>query len=194
MLIALEGIDFVGKSTQISNLKEIYKDAIFTKEPGGIDKFGKTIREILLNSKLDNITELFLFLSDRSNHYANLINQSSNLIISDRSFISGIAYGMENFKNSDLINFDTLTLLNKIATKDNFDIKVVLLEISKSSLIQRMSSIKLDSIEERGIEYLLAVQSNLKETLIKLDINHIIINADENKDIITEKIKEFIDV
>ncbi|MBR6611324.1 MAG: dTMP kinase, partial [Campylobacter sp.] len=35
MLINFEGVDGAGKSTQINLLKEIYKDAIITKEPGG---------------------------------------------------------------------------------------------------------------------------------------------------------------
>ena len=48
MYVVFEGIDCVGKSTQISLLKEIYKDAIFTLEPGGTE-LGKHLREILLN-------------------------------------------------------------------------------------------------------------------------------------------------
>ncbi len=44
MLVIFEGIDCVGKTTQINLLKEIYKDAITTKEPGGTE-FGKKIRK-----------------------------------------------------------------------------------------------------------------------------------------------------
>ncbi len=64
MYVVFEGIDCVGKSTQISLLKEIYKDAIFTLEPGGTE-LGKHLREILLNKThpISKRAELLLFFS-----------------------------------------------------------------------------------------------------------------------------------
>ena len=48
MYIALEGIDLVGKSTQLQMLKNQYKNAIFTKEPAG-SKIGDKIRDNIKN-------------------------------------------------------------------------------------------------------------------------------------------------
>ena len=92
MLVIFEGIDCVGKTTQINLLKEIYKDAIITKEPGGT-KFGKKIRNLLLNGdEISKKAELFLFLADRNEHYEKVIKPNlNNLILSDRSLISGIS-------------------------------------------------------------------------------------------------------
>lgn len=62
MLINFEGVDGAGKSTQIDLLKEIYKDAIITKEPGGTE-FGLMIRNYLMSSasKISQEQKFFYF-------------------------------------------------------------------------------------------------------------------------------------
>lgn len=35
MYVVLEGVDGAGKSTQVGLLKDRFKNALFTKEPGG---------------------------------------------------------------------------------------------------------------------------------------------------------------
>ena len=61
MLINFEGVDGVGKTTQINMLKQIYPDAITTKEPGGTE-LGMMIRQYLINnaSKISQKAEIFL--------------------------------------------------------------------------------------------------------------------------------------
>lgn len=187
MFITIEGIDFVGKSTQIKLLEDEFKDRfIFTKEPGG-SEFGSKLRDILLNENLPKTTELFLFLADRSYKYEKIIKKDKT-IISDRSFISGIAYGLEFFDQ------DLLTSLNKLATNNNLFAKVILLEISKDELKLRAKNQKFDAIEQRGLDYLLRIQNNLKKIINDLELDHIIIDASLDKFKINEKIKEFIGV
>ena len=99
MYLVLEGIDTAGKSTQIELLQEVNPDLLITKEPGGTD-FGTHIREIVLHQEnLDSMTELLLFLCDRREHFVKRIKpalKEHKDIISDRSFISGIAYALVN--------------------------------------------------------------------------------------------------
>ena len=90
MLINFEGVDGVGKSTQINLLKQAYPDAIITKEPGGT-QLGQMIREYLMSSasKISGRAEIFLFLADRAEHYEKVLKPNyGNLILSDRSFVS----------------------------------------------------------------------------------------------------------
>ena len=47
MYIVFEGVDCLGKTTQIELLKNEFRDVIFTKEPGGT-AVGLTLRELLL--------------------------------------------------------------------------------------------------------------------------------------------------
>ena len=110
MYIALEGIDTAGKTTQIELLKKEF-NFLFIKEPG-FTKFGEKLREIIFNNdEISKKSELFLFLADRSETIEKVIKPNLNkTIISDRSVISGIAYGIEFF------DFDMLVNLNKFAT------------------------------------------------------------------------------
>lgn len=191
MYVVFEGIDGVGKSTQIELLKQSYPKAIFTLEPGATP-LGKHLRELLLNKPyaLDKKTEFLLFLSDRARHYEEVLRPNKNqLIISDRSFISGMAYAKE-------FDLQTLFHLNAFALDNFFPDKIIFLKANAELIESRFSNKKLDSIEKRGMAYFLAVQTRLEEVLeflekqIKTKILRL--NAGENKEFLFEKIKDFI--
>jgi dTMP kinase len=155
MYIAIEGIDTAGKSTQISLLKNEFKNILFIKEPG-YTEFGKKIRRIIFNDDISKKTELFLFLADRSETIEKVIKPNLNKnIISDRSVVSGIAYAMEYF------DFDLLVNLNKFATDSIFPNFVIILKLDKDTLKYRLSQKNHDNIEKRGINYLLSIQDNI---------------------------------
>ena len=101
MFISFEGIDKVGKSTQISllanYLKEKKYEVLPTCEPGGT-RLGKEIERILLGSSVGQIgdkAELFLYLADRSEHVKKVIKpalEKDKIVISDRFADASIAY------------------------------------------------------------------------------------------------------
>ena len=190
MLVIFEGIDCVGKTTQINLLKEIYKDAITTKEPGGTE-FGKKVRNLLLNGdEISKKAELFLFLADRNEHYEKVIKPNlNNLILSDRSFISGISYALTNDKN---LNIDELINLNKFALNGHFGDKFIFIKADENTLKNRLFNKKLDNIEKRGIKYLLRVQENMEMILNYLKFEVLKLNASDEISNIHAKIKEFI--
>ncbi|WP_281951027.1 dTMP kinase [Nitrosophilus kaiyonis] len=188
MYVVLEGIDRVGKSTQIELLKKEFKDAIFTKEPGGTE-FGKKIREIVLNDSISPIAEVFLFLADRNEHLEKVIKPNiKRLIISDRGFISGIAYA--HIKSN--LSYEKLFELNELALEEIFPDKIIFIEIDKNELEKRMHIEKLDSIEKRGVDYLLKVQNFMKEALNRSNIKHLILDANDDVLKINKKIVDFI--
>ncbi|WP_270977760.1 dTMP kinase [Campylobacter helveticus] len=192
MYIVLEGIDCVGKSTQIELLKPIFKDAIFTSEPGAT-KLGEHLRELLLNRPypISSKAELLLFLADRNQHYEELLRENEEkLIISDRSIISGMAYA----KNFDL---DILFNLNAFALNDFFPQKAIFLRADEALLKERMAQKNLDSIEKRGVWYFMEVQEKMEEVLnflkLKIDLKVLNLDARESIENLHNKIKEFID-
>ncbi|GAA8823862.1 dTMP kinase [Helicobacter pylori] len=153
MYVVLEGVDGVGKSTQVGLLKNMFKNALFTKEPGGT-KIGESLRHIALNENISELARAFLFLSDRAEHTESVIKpalKEKKLIISDRSLISGMAYSQ----------FSSLEL-NLLATQGILPEKIILLLIDKEGLKQRLSLKSLDKIENQGIETLLTIQQKLK--------------------------------
>ncbi|MGL2418954.1 dTMP kinase [Helicobacter pylori] len=153
MYVVLEGVDGAGKSTQVELLKTRFKNALFTKEPGGT-KIGESLRRIALNENISELARAFLFLSDRAEHIESVIKpalKEKKLIISDRSLISGMAYSQ----------FSSLEL-NLLATQSVLPEKIILLLIDKEGLKQRLSLKSLDKIENQGIEKLLHIQQKLK--------------------------------
>lgn len=155
MYVALEGIDTCGKSTQIAALREHFPQAIFTKEPGG-SALGATLRELILQAHTQNHiskeAEFFLFLADRAEHIDKIIKPNMHrLIIADRSLISGIAYA--NDLESRAIN---LTCTQGIVP----DLCFVFV-LDEPTLQARLGTKTKDSIEMRGIDYLLAIQDRI---------------------------------
>ena len=185
MYVLFEGIDTCGKSTQIALLAQKYPQIITTKEPGGT-AFGIQARTILLKDSLrSKRAELLLFLADRAEHYEEVIKPNLNkTIISDRGFLSGIGYALAN----DDFEFEKLVSLNLFALNDTLPDKIILFKTTMETLKERTSQKSLDGIELRGLEYLLSVQSKMIESLQKLDIDYLEIDATHNIDKIHQQV------
>ncbi len=100
MFISFEGIDGVGKSTQIRLAEEYLrskgKDVICTLEPGGTE-LGQEIRNLLLHRKGDVAprAEALLYAADRAHHVATKVRPAlaeGKVVITDRFLDSSVAY------------------------------------------------------------------------------------------------------
>ena len=101
LFITLEGIEGVGKTTQVDYLGEIFRRSgrtvTITREPGGTS-VGEAIREILLNGKDLDIceeTELLLMFAARAQHLQRIIQpalQRNEVVICDRFTDASLAY------------------------------------------------------------------------------------------------------
>ena len=147
MYVVFEGIDGVGKSTQIELLKREFKDTVFSFEPGAT-KLGVHLRELLLekSEKFSKRAEILLFLADRAEHFEQVLQKNADkIIICDRSFISGIAYANNAF------DFETLFALNAFALDEFFPQKCVFLRADEGLIKERFEKKGLDKI--RSIYY-----------------------------------------
>lgn len=192
MYIAFEGVDCVGKSTQIDLLKQEFKSAIFTQEPGGSD-LGMHLRELLLNKPFDisKKAEFLLFLADRAEHYEKVLKPNKDkLIISDRSLISGIAYASKEFDKNILLR------LNSFALDGCFPDKVIFLKANQELIEERLKKKKTDSIEKFGSHFFIQVQEKIILTLDFLKnetkIKTLMLDASLSIEKLHYKIKEFI--
>jgi dTMP kinase len=101
MFITLEGIEGCGKSTQSKMIEDYLHSkglkVTQTLEPGG-SNLGTTLRQILLDPKNDDITgltELFLYLADRSQHVSSVIRPAldrGEVVLCDRFADSTVVY------------------------------------------------------------------------------------------------------
>jgi len=181
--LAIEGIDTAGKTTQINRLQARIPTALFIKEPG-FTSVGKKLREIVLFQEIHSRTELLLFLADRTELIERVIRPNrSKLIISDRSLVSGIAYGVAGGEG-----LDQLIRFNKFATGGILPDHVVILKLTYQELERRLKGKKRDRIETRGITYLLKIQTLLEEATARLGIPTTILDASLPPELITAQI------
>jgi len=193
MYVVIEGIDTAGKSTQLEILKKKYPEAIFTKEPGGT-QIGAKIREMVLTGEAQSkVAEMFLFLADRAEHSYQIVKQNpDNIIISDRGFLSGIAYA----KTAPL---EIAISLNIMALNGAMPDKIIILELTKEELEYRFSQKERASIEKRGSQYLLDIQSrmieaiNMINTMGSKQIELIVIDAKKSIGDIEKEIQVFLE-
>ncbi|MBU1668986.1 dTMP kinase [bacterium] len=188
MYVLFEGIDTCGKTTQIELIAQNFDNVIVTKEPGGTE-FGKYARAILLQDSLaSKRAELLLFLADRAEHYAQIVKPNRDkLIISDRGFLSGIGYALANGD----FDFEHLVELNKFALEEHLPDLIILFETNMETLKERTGAEEktLDGIELRGLKYLMSVQEHMHESLEKLNIDYLLIDATQKIEMIKEKIE-----
>lgn len=99
LFLSFEGIDGVGKSTQVARLsaylRSIDREVVVTREPGGTS-LGVQLRQILLHGQaISPRTEALLFAADRAQHVAQVILpalQRGAVVITDRYIDSSLAY------------------------------------------------------------------------------------------------------
>jgi dTMP kinase len=98
LLVAIEGIDGAGKTTQAALLERFLKrrglEVVRTKEPT-TGPWGMKVRNSKFTARLSEAEELECFLADRREHVAQLINPALGrgaAVIVDRYYYSTVAY------------------------------------------------------------------------------------------------------
>lgn len=178
MYIVFEGIDGAGKSTQIQLLKEWLENnglEVETIVEPTDSEVGKLIRKILQRS--DATTDMvqktlgLLFAADRM-LIMDKLGDDKKVFISDRSFISSLAYQEP---------MDWIYELNKYAKKPDL---LILLDLDVKTSVARTS--EEDTFENE--EFLTNVRANYLD-IIK-DFNHVIINANNGVNKVSSDIKK----
>ena len=187
-IISFEGIEGVGKSTQISLLKEYLESKKYLveiyREPGSTNT-GEKIRDILLNNsnQLSGKTELLLMFSSRSELINKIKTSKADYILLDRFYDASIAY-QGNGRNLSKTFIDELISFID-CPKPNLSF---LLDISVEEGFSRKINDTKDRIESSGIEFFNKVRNGYLE--IAQDKRFITIDASNNIQSIHESIIE----
>jgi dTMP kinase len=161
VLIAFEGIEGSGKSTQAKRLYSFLKEktlpCIISYEPGGTF-IGDQIRDILLaveNKEMHRKTELLLYLASRAQHVYEKIMpalQLGTIVITDRYSLSSMAYqgiGRD-------FSFKLVSRLNKFAVADIKPDLTILVDLPVSvglGRTEKRSGEGLDRLEKEKTEF-----------------------------------------
>ncbi len=209
--IIFEGVDKTGKTTQLNLIKESfinnnYINIITSFEPGD-SVIGSVVRSILIdkNVEISNLTEFFLFISDRLEHSLQLILKNINngkVVIVDRFHFSTFSYQvfpaiykLKNrlYKNKDeKLALKTIVKMDKIFGKYLFSlIKPDIIFYFYNDKINYHNLEKNDRFESRGDNYLNVVlkgyeksfsyYKNFNKIVRKIQFSNVI---EKNKNII----------
>lgn len=137
MLIAFEGAEGSGKSTQAALLAERL-DAVLTREPGATE-IGRAVRALLLDpatSDLDHRAEALLMAADRAQHVAEVIAPAlaaGRTVVTDRYLYSSLAY--QGFGRG--LDIDAVRALSSFAGAPEADV-VVLVDVAPEVRARRL--------------------------------------------------------
>ena len=192
-IISFEGIEGVGKSTQINLLKDYLESKGLTvtvlREPGSTIT-GESIRSILLDSKenLSEESELLLMFAARAQLISEkVLNKNVDVILFDRFYDASIAY--QGFGRGLSINFiKNLIDFTKCPTPD----LTFLLDISVQDGFERKIADIKDRIESSGDEFFNKVRNGYLEIANDQPGRIKIIDAMDSIESIYEKIIEHV--
>lgn len=149
-LIALEGIDGCGKSTQAAMLADHLK-ARLTFEPGATP-LGTALRELLLNPDMPEVearAEALLMAADRAQHTGEVIEPllaAGLSVVTDRFTASTLAY--QGFGRQ--LDLTALEALNEWATAGTSPDLNVLIDVPLEVAHARMEPARADRLEGLG--------------------------------------------
>ena len=194
-IISFEGIEGVGKSTQIELLKKFLennsKSVEVFREPGSTLS-GEKIRDILLDDQyeLSSKTELLLMFSARSELVNKKINNSTaDYLLLDRFFDASLAYqGYGRNLSIELIN-KLVDFIDCPSPDLSF-----LIDISVEEGFARKINDKIDRIESSGYDFFNKVRNGYIEIAKNNEDRFIIINGSKTVDEIHNNIIQSIDI
>lgn len=194
MFFSLDGIDGVGKTTQMTLfcdwLTERSSEVVTCRDPGSTP-LGERVREILLNSGDDTPiaarSEMLLYMAARAQLVDQVIRPALDrgaTVVSDRFLLANIVYQ----GHAGGLDVEAVRSVGRVATDGVMPDCVFLLDMDTEAARRRMGN-DLDRVESRGDEYRKRLRTGfLEEGKYWGDSVHVI-NADRTPEAIHEEIR-----
>jgi dTMP kinase len=205
MLISFEGLDKVGKSTQVEKLIEHLKkrdiEPILVREPGSTE-VGERIRNILadpsLKGKISPLCEFMLYSASRAQLALEIIRpmlEDGQLVIADRYYDSSSAY--QGYGRGIELNF--IAMVNSTITQNLIPDLTILLIVEKFAAESRKKPDRFaptlfdDRLEQEFMDFRKKVQQGFLEIAGKEPNRFLVLDASERRDQIAKKIASRLD-
>lgn len=191
-LIAFEGADASGKSTQARRLSQRL-DATLTFEFGATP-VGAAIRSILLDpayATMDDRAEALLVIADKAQHVAEVVAPAlarGEVVISDRFTASSTAYqgygrGLDRSQLEAIMDFATLGLRPDLT---------VLLDVDVTVARERLGD-DIDRIEGEGQEFHQRVRDGYRQLAAADPDRWLVIDAGGTEDAVAARVNAAVD-
>ncbi|OYP32343.1 dTMP kinase [Rhodopirellula sp. MGV] len=196
VFIAIDGIDGVGKSTQIAFLSDLLTDrghrCLLTRDPGSTE-IGKRLRELLLESDLtmNRRTEAMLFMASRCEMVETTIRPALRdgiSVISDRFLLANVVYQSIGDSHAPGVDPSLLWELGGLANGGLRPDLTVLLDMPAARSMERIEGPR-DRMEARGEAYMERVRQAFLEQLPKASEATVVVNADQPVEAVSAELK-----
>lgn len=190
-LITLDGIDGVGKSTQIERLVAWLEsrghETVCVRDPGSTE-VGKRLRAILLDSELElhRRTEAMLFMASRCEMVQTVIRpaiEDGKVVVSDRFLLANVVY---QSVGGD-VSAEQLWQMGDWANQRLRPDLTILMDMPASESMKRLDG--TDRMEGRGEQYMELVRQAFRQQLPHAGGDHVIIDARKSVDEIAARIQ-----
>ncbi|OGC90372.1 MAG: dTMP kinase [candidate division Zixibacteria bacterium RBG_16_53_22] len=204
-LISFEGLDKVGKSTQVEllmkHLNSKGHDPVLVREPGS-SAAGERIRTILadpeLKGKIAPLCEFLLYSASRAQLVAETISpmlEKGEIVIADRFYDSSTAY--QGYGRG--IDLGIISHVNAWVTGGLIPDLTILLYVEKFAAANRKANNRFapslfdDRLEQEFLGFRKKVQQGFLEIATREKERFLVIEASEKKDQIARKIATRVD-
>jgi dTMP kinase len=153
MFITFEGPDGAGKSTIIGMVANELKDALLTREPGGID-IAEQIRRVILdkeNTAMDPRTEALLYAAARRQHLMEKVKpalEEGKMVLCDRFVDSSLAY--QGFARG--LGMDEVFTINQFAIEQMMPDLTIYFDIEPELGMKRINKNKGREVNRLDLE------------------------------------------
>lgn len=194
--VSVDGIDGVGKSTQIERLSSYLKAAgypgIVTRDPGSTE-IGGRLRQILLEGdlKIHRRTEAMLFMASRCEMIETIIApalHSGQSVISDRFLLATVVY-QSTVLSGEGVSPELLWKMGQLANNGMRPDLTILLDMPASESMKRIHG-PTDRMESRGVDYMESVRQAFLAQLPQASDQTVVINAAQSPDQVTSDIND----
>ena len=191
MFITLDGIDGVGKSTQMENLSQFLRslghEVLVVRDPGS-SVVGAKLRQLLLESDLEmhRRTEAMLFMASRCEMIEKTIRPALTqgvTVLSERFLLANVVYQSIGGEVSSAELWELGLLANGNLKPD----LTLLLDMPAESSIKRLEG-PADRMESRGVDYLESVRQAFLRELPNSSPATAVIDAEQSPQQVTDQV------
>jgi dTMP kinase len=194
MFLSFDGVDGVGKTTQIQLLcrwlEQQQQEVVTCRDPGGTE-LGEALREIVLrdfNTPIARRSEMLLYMASRAQLVQQVIRPALDqhkTVICDRFLLANVAY--QGYAGG--LDVNQLWAVGEVAIDGLHPDLTIVLDMDVATAVRRMDR-EPDRMESQGSEFLQRVRDGYL-TESRLDHERIVlINADQSVEQVQEDIRQ----